>query len=98
MHAWQRVQVWHPARKMKVLNALFLVGFPGQKHCTHMTAFFIPGESNMFKGILHRKRAQEACAWISLDSACLFPLGSVFPSSITAIDLFLKDFFGVGHF
>ena len=39
MNAWQRVQVWHPARKIKVLNALFLVGFPGQKHCTHVTAY-----------------------------------------------------------
>ena len=82
-----------PPREMKVLNALFLVDFTGQNHCTHVTAFFIPGESNVFKGVLHRKRAQEACAWISLDSACLFPLGSDCVSFLHHCNrYFLKDF------
>ena len=92
MHARQRVQVWASPKKNKSVECFVSSRLSGQKHCTHMTAFFIPGESNVFKGILHRKRAQEACAWISLDSACLFPLGSVYPSSIIAIDVFFKIF------
>lgn len=49
-----------------------LMGFPEQKHCTHITEFFAAGERSMLGMAPHRReRALEVCAWDSPDSTCM---------------------------
>lgn len=65
----QRVPIlWPPS--LKSSGAKYLMGFPGQKHHTHVAALLLLGECDPH----NRKRAWEACMWIPANTA--FPLQS----------------------
>lgn len=58
---------------IKSSGAKTLMGFPGQRHYTHVTAFLLLGGEYTLQDLSREgEKAQEACTWIFPDSLGVF--------------------------